>query len=577
MLSLFAAVCIVYLPFLSNPFVFDDQYIFSHNMADHYTHSLFQFERRWLSYASLGWTDSIFSGVLPHPFRLGNMFLHAANVVLLLFLLRQLISTVIPEDEKSTVVIWGTWFGALIFACHPVAVYAVGYVVERSILMSTLFSLVTQWAYLRGLLTGQKHWLLLVVCAYFMACFSKEHSVMVLGLLAAQTVLLRTKFTAVKGALWAAWIALLAIALLVVFLENGVFGIAYEPMAANSFEQHGIVESTSMMHALSALTQAGLFFKYLLLWLIPNPAWMSVDIRVNFVPSLFAWQGWLGVAGFVAYGVLGGRLLFRPGWMGLAGLALLYPWLQFVVEFLAIRVQEPFVLYRSYLWMPGMKLFFPLLLAKLQNNRIYNPKEPFGLNLSKAGDEKLVADSTRPVAMSQAEGSPRTAPELTETPISILLGMGFIAILLISLSWNRLWIFADNYRLWNDAALLLHSEKEVGADRIFYNRGLAEMAAQKWEDAIADFQRSVTLAPQLAPIHHALGIAYMNAKRNQDALAEFDAAIAINPDDASYYYAKGLSLKRLNQDDLAIRQIEKSCELKNMAACAIIKMNSGKK
>ncbi|MEJ1959089.1 MAG: hypothetical protein WDM70_06205 [Nitrosomonadales bacterium] len=340
MLSLFAVVCIVYVPFFGNPFVFDDLLFFSGNIPESFTHSLFQLQLRWLSNASLGWTATIFSDVIPHPFRVGNTLLHTANVILLFFLLRQLITAAVRKDDIPSPDNWGAWFGALIFACHPVAVYAVGYVVERSILMATLFSLVMQLAYLRGLLTGEKRWLVVAVFAYFLACFSKEHSVMTIALLAAQTFLFSKKIVAGKWPLIATWLALLAVAvlLIVVFMhEKGALGITYEPMAANSFSQHGIVESSSMLHMLSALTQAGLFFKYLLLWWIPNPAWMSVDMREYFVASLSAWQGWLGAIGFTVYGILGGWLLCQRGWLGLVGLALLYPWLQFMVEFPAIR------------------------------------------------------------------------------------------------------------------------------------------------------------------------------------------------------------------------------------------------
>lgn len=542
--SLLAAVCLVYLPFLGNPFVFDDLSANIGNMAARFTHSQFQFEPRWLPLASLGWTSAIFSDVLPHPFRLGNLLLHAANVVLLFFLLRQLVGAVIPDHEKPSATIWGAWFGALIFACHPVAVYAVGYLIQRSILMATLFSLVAQLAYLRGLLGGQKRWLALAASAYFLACFSKEHSVMLPALLLAQTMLLRTNITAPKEALWATWVALFAIALRVVSGTWGLFGAASEPMASNSFGQHGIAESTLMLHGLSALTQAGLFFKYLLLWCIPNPAWMSVDMREYFVPSWLAWQGWLGAAGFVTYGALGGWLLLRPKWMGLAGLALLYPWLQFMVEFPSIRVQEPFVLYRSYLWMPGMMLFFPLLLAR--------PALSPSVKLRTGAAERFPGRRT-------------------------LLGLGFVVLLLVPLAWNRLWVFADSYRLWNDAALLLRSERETGADRIFYNRGNAELAAKKWEDAIADFKRAISLSPQLGPVYYPLGVAYMNTGRYQEALAQFDAAIALRPDEANYYYAKALSLKRLHREDLAMRQMEKSCELKNTMACLIVQMNPDRK
>ena len=155
--------------------------------------------------------------------------------------------------------------------------------------------------------------------------------------------------------------------------------------------------------------------------------------------------------------------------------------------------------------------------------------------------------------------------------------MGVVVLLLIPLAWNRLWVFADSYRLWNDAALLLNNGSEAGADRIFYNRGNAELSEQKWEAASEDFLRAVSLSPQLAPIHYGLGIAYMNTRRNQDALKQFDMAITLKPDDASYYYAKGMSLKRLHQDDLAMRQMEKSCELKNVMACMIVQSKTSKK
>ncbi|MBI5437252.1 MAG: tetratricopeptide repeat protein [Nitrosomonadales bacterium] len=539
LLSLFAAVCLVYLPFLGNPFVFDDLNFFSGAVPEIYAHSWFHFDLRWLPYASLGWTAAIFSDAVPHFFHLGNALLHAANVVLLFYLLRQLAGMVIAGHEKSSAVIWGAWFGALFFAIHPVAVYAVGYVIQRSILLATLFSLVMQLAYVRGLLTGQKRWLALAVAAYFLAVFSKEHSVMMLGVLAATTILLRKGDGEAVGhpaasplrglreknqtdtrMLWLVWGAFIAVGLLVVLRAKGVFGTPYEAMAASLFEQQGVVESTPMLHLLSVLTQAGLFFKYLLLWWLPNPAWMSVDMREHFISSWSAWQGWLGIIGFMVYGALAGWLMLRPRWAGLAGLALLYPWLQFVVEFSSIRVQEPFVLYRSYLWLPGMMLFFPLLLTKLPGRRT-------------------------------------------------LLGLGLATLLFLPLAWDRLWTFADNYRLWNDAAQLLHSEQEPGADRIFYNRGQAEAAMHKWEDAIADFQRVVAVSPQLAPVRYELGMTYVNVGNYQKAREQFDVEIALAPDEGRAYFGKGLALMGLHEKEQASIQLQRGCKLGIWEACLV--------
>jgi len=178
------------------------------------------------------------------------------------------------------------------------------------------------------------------------------------------------------------------------------------------------------------------------------------------------------------------------------------------------------VLYRSYLWMPGMFLLVPLLMLKFPRRRT-------------------------------------------------MLISGLIAILLIPLAWNRLWTFSSHFRLWDDAALLLTTPNVSGADRIFYNRGQANAAAHQWDDAIEDFKRTAALSPQLAPVHYELGMAYINRGDWEVALEQFNASIAINPEDGRFYYGKGLALMKLHQRDPALQQLKKGCELDNQGACML--------
>lgn len=530
MLSLVAAVFLVYLPFLGNPFFFDDLSFFMSGAAEHYAGAGFHFDLRWFAYASLGWTAALFSDVVPHFFHLGNLLLHAANVILLFYLLRQLIGAVFPDQRHSPKMIWGAWLGALVFALHPVAVYATGYVVQRSILMATLFALLTQMAYLRGLLTGKMHWFALAVLCFFLAVFSKEHSVLTPLVLAALTPLLGERNIASKRVLWVTWSAFLLVAVLVTLRARGIFGAPYEPMAAELFEQQGVLAGTPMLHLLSVLTQTGLFFKYLLLWLLPNVSWMSVDMREPFVANWADWSAWGRFFAFIVYGVAAFRLLLRGGTKGLIGFALLYPWLQFGVELVGIRVQEPFVLYRSYLWMPGLALLIPLLLLQFRQRRTI-----------------------------------------------LLLVLGCVAILFISLAWNRLWVFGDKFRIWNDAALLLKYETVVGADRIFFNRGQGLMEEQKWEEAARDFERSAAISPQLEPVRYNLGMAYSKAGHYQEAVDQFEAAISIQPNDGRAYFAEGIALKHLHRNEEAIKKFEQSCKLNNFAACLLISAHQGGK
>lgn len=515
---------LVYVPFLGNPFVFDDMPFLSATI-DYYATAPFHFDLRWFPYATLGWTWAFF-GESPYVYRIGNLALHAANGVLLFYWLRQLLSLYTGPGEQHTRITRAAWAGSLFFVCHPVAVYATGYMVQRSTLMATLFVLVMLSTYFRGLTSGKRIWLVASVSAYFLAFFSKEHSVMAPAIAVMLSVLLSTRIKISRYAQWMTWGAFAAVGLFGLLRVKGLIGVpyesAFEAVGADSyFTQSGLSGMQPLLlHLLSVLTQAGLFFKYLLLWWWPNPAWMSVDMRVHFVDSIRDWQAWTAAVAFVAYGVSAAWLLFRRGRLGLVGFALLYPWFMFLVEFSSIRVQEPFVLYRSYLWLPGMALLIPLLLTRFSSQR------------------------------------------MTVVTVVVMLG-------LILLAWNRLWTFSDPYHLWNDAALMLKDGKVVGADRIYYNRGNASLSSRNWDMAIADYQRVIANNPKIQPVYLNLGSAYYGARRYREALAAYDNAIRFNPKDAQAYLGKGLSFQHLHNEAAALEEINISCRLGNIAGCII--------
>ena len=522
-IALIAAVFAVYLPFWGNPFFFDDIPFFYGGVAENYAHTWIHFPLRWISYATLAWTEVWFSNVATHTYHLGNVLIHAANVILLFFLLREIVVVALPvSPESRSVLTWGAWLGAMIFALHPVAVFAVGYVVQRSILLATFFVLVMQLTYLRGLMTGKALWLGLSVCSYFLAVFSKEHSVMIPAIILILTILARDRLQASRAVLSLAWLGFVAVGILIILRARGVFGIPYEPMAAALFEQQGAIESTPVLHMLSIMTQAGLFFKYLLLWLIPNPAWMSVDMREQFVASLAAWQGWVGAGLFVVFGFAGIALLRGGGVCKLVGFALLYPWLQFILEFSTVRVQESFVLYRSYIWMPGLMMLVTLAVMKWSSR-------------------KTIA---------------------IFTAIALMLSIAAV---------NRLWIFADSYRLWDDVVRLLPDGSETpGADRIYFNRAQALEAHGRIQEAIEDLRQSLAISPQYAPVHFELGWLYLVSKEYDEAMIQFDQAITIDPEFARAYYGKALIMKVRHENEQAKALMEKSCQLEKQSVACLI-------
>lgn len=511
--------CLVYFPFLNSSFIFDDLPFFSGNAASEFSGSIFSFNLRWLPYASMGWTWAFF---LENPFyyRIINLLIHGINGVLLFYLFLQIKQIALKSHKTSTENLNSAWLAAVLFVCNPVAVYAVGYMIQRSILLALMFSLVLQLAYIKGLTSGKARWLVVAAIAYFLAVFSKEHSVMVLAVLVALTWLIWSDKKISKLGLVIIWVCFISIALLIIFRARGVFGVPYEPTAAALFKHQGVKEVSSDLLLLSILTQAKLYFKYLILWIFPVPPYMSIDMREQYVTGMGAWGGWSGIFGYIAYGIFAIQLLIRKELKGLIGFALLYPWLQFILEFSTIRVQEVFVLYRSYLWMPGIFLIAMLIIDKYYSVRL-----------------KL-----------------------------IVLMMIF---LIIGFSWNRLWVMADEFRLWNDAAKLINKENESSADRIYYNRGLVHVSRQEWQKASEDMERVIKISPDVPQAHYWNAMALANMGKNVEAIKEFNNMIKKNSEDAQAYFGMGMVYKKIHKQDESIMAMKKACSFGNRIACII--------
>ena len=74
---------------------------------------------------------------------------------------------------------------------------------------------------------------------------------------------------------------------------------------------------------------------------------------------------------------------------------------------------------------------------------------------------------------------------------------------------------------------------------VWSNRGNIRVNENKLDEAIADFDRSITLAPQYSDSYLNRGIAYEGKKMWQDALADYNRALEINPRDAMAYNNRG--------------------------------------
>ncbi len=515
---LLAAVVALYGQFLWNPIVFDDNQFFTVDNKGNFPVSSYHFsllELRSLPYATLAWTKAAF-GLDLISFRIGNLLLHCAVVLALFYFLEKLIAAVHGENARLA-----AFFTALLFALHPVAVYGAGYLVQRSIVLAMLFSLLAMLAYVQGSVRQKQLWLWVSVPLYYLAVFSKEHAIMLPAVLLALTVLLHKDWKAKLKQRWVIFATYAAIGLFVLLARRGLLGSVYEINGADMLQEVHLGKHSYLM---SILTQSGLFFKYLLLWLVPNPAWMSVDMREPFADGLLS-PYWFGLLGFVGYGVLAVKLLLKRGVAGVIGFVMLFSWLMFATEFSTVRIQESFVLYRSYLWMPLLLVIVPLLLFKLCAKK---------------------------------------------TALSVLF---LISVLMAPLAWDRLTTFSHPLLLWDDAAKLVEGKKYLpGMERIYHNRGLALSKTRLKQQAIDDYTTAIRMKPDYSFVYNDRGAAYAALGRYTEALNDFDSAIRFKPDYGLPYVNRGLMLEKFGRHPEARQSFDVACKLGYQGACAKLKM-----
>jgi tetratricopeptide (TPR) repeat protein len=271
------------------------------------------------------------------------------------------------------------------------------------------------------------------------------------------------------------------------------------------------------------LTQAALFFKYLALTLVPYSGWMSIDMRVPFAQHLTEPKYVFAAVAFLGYGLTAAILLFKGGRRALVGFALISPWILFGVEFSTVRIQEAFVLYRAYLWIPMLFLLVPVLTNTL-NNKIFWPL------------------------------------------LLCVAGLFFVS------AHNRLESFTSTFALWNDAVEKLPKTDNLpGAERPYFNRANEFMAIRNRTAAIADFSKAIQLNPNLSPFYLSRGYAYWQEKKYLLATQDVNMAIQLEPNNGNAYFVGGLISKSTGDITKANNKFEIACRLKSMGACIEIK------
>ncbi|HSG77144.1 MAG TPA: tetratricopeptide repeat protein [Burkholderiales bacterium] len=501
-LAVAALAAALYVPFLGNPLVFDDKIFFTGWRFSYYATHPLGFDLRLPPYFSLTMTHALEGGIVAQ--RVVSLILHIGCALVLYRLLLDLQrATVRPTNDADAALRAG--IGAAAFALHPAAVYGAAYLVQRSIVMATLFGLASAVLFLRGLRRGSHADAISAALLYSLAVLSKEHAVLIPAAVVPVLVLAQAerRFALRHAVIYLA--ACAPAAIFVTLLSTGVIGGVYEEGAAAIAAQVSAAGGEDILQhslALSAVTQAGLFFKYLGLWLWPDPGLMSIDLRVDFAAG---WSvAWIvaKVAGFIAFGALGAALLLRRGALGLVGFGALYAWLLFFVEFTAVRYQEPLVLYRSYLWGPGVICMVVAGLSRL----------------------------------------PRKGALAAGLAASLALAWG---------AHDRLVTFSNPLLLWEDAAAKLPESPVPWGSRTLYGLGREYLYAGQPDKAIAITERCAQLYPKTVQCVYARGAIHLHLEQYELARQHLQRALDLKPEDGVIHHRLGLALEGLERLDEA--------------------------
>jgi Flp pilus assembly protein TadD len=377
---LFTAVLLVYGPGLQNEYIFDDARIADGTFL-RAQGSFFEFRLRWLSTGSFNWIHTLTGKNMPAQ-RVVNVLLHLGTCwalykfFALLFPHVAYSETTRAEPGFAASQLAALRVGVLVYAMHPIAAYAVGYLIQRSIVMATLFGVLACWAFVRGVTEKKWPWYVVALVFYAMGIFSKQQVAFIAGLAFPLYIFLERPDRARVIVILAVAGTLLGVALVALpYLDTSelIGRLVDEPSRAFAAQLDSQRPGAlAQIYPLSILNEAALFFYYGALWVLPYVGWMSIDMHPPFPLTLTTIPHVVGAMAYLALLIAAVVAVVRRSdvW-GFVGLCLLFPLILFWTEFSTVWVQDPFVLYRSYLWAIPIPALVAILLTGFSPGTLY--------------------------------------------------------------------------------------------------------------------------------------------------------------------------------------------------------------
>ena len=464
------------------------------------------------------WFQRRLWGLHPLPYHLVNVLLHAANGVVVYFLLRQLR---IPA----------AWLAAMVWALHPVNVESVAWITELTNTQSGLFFFLSLLFFLKFAEEKQQR--------------DRWYSGYVAGLWYVAAL-----GCGVAAILSNATTAVLPLALLLaVRWQRGYWERADAVRIAPYFGMAWLVSGLAILEQYSQTLKAGAtewqlgraerlvvagkavwFYAARVLW----------PFRLAFVYPRWAihassvWS-WVPISALVALTVALWRCrgrawcraaLFAGGYFVVALLPMLgfFNLFFFRYSFVADHFQ--------YLASVGIIALVCATAAALRQRA-----DSSAVALAKAGWRRQVGEA----------GLARRGGSVAAVAVALLLTA------LGTLTWRQARVYQNSETLWRDTLA-----KNPGCWMAHDNLGSLLLLQGKTSDAIAHYEQALRLQPGSVEPHCYLGYAYWLDGKISDAIAHYEQALRIQPDLPHVHYNLAIALERAGRTEDAIAHYEQA-------------------
>jgi len=604
-LLLIASTLLVYAPIKDYPFInYDDNLYVTNNpwvqrgltwerarWAMTTLEAAFWHPLTWLSHM----LDVQLFGLNPSGHHLTNLLLHLANVLLLFGVL-----------QRMTGEVWRSALVAALFALHPLNVESVAWVAERKNVLSTLFWLLTIWAYVSYVRKPGWQRYLGVMGAFVLGLMAKpmlvtlpcvlllldywplgrlgkdwrefqkrlprlvvEKLPLFIPVVAASVVAIKAQSQAGALSSWE-WLplgtrvgnAVLAYGL---YLKQMVWPmdlVVFYPHPGSSLGAWPLVLATLVLVGISLVVGwQGQRYRYLVvgwLWYLGTMVPVSgfIQVGAHSMADRYAYVPFIGLFMIAVWGAtdMMRSMRLKREWLAVAALCMLMP--------LAVlsRVQL------SY-WRNTTALFEHVLVVNPNNHLAHNllgvesmEKREFAqaqqrfLEAIKIGPKYAPAYNNLGLVLLEQERFDEAAErfsqafEVDPNSVDALNNLGIV------------WLRKGKFR---EATIQFSQAMKVDPNYApaYGNMGLVLAAQERYEEAIDRYDRALEIAPDSYDNLNNLGLALMATDRLDQALAHLSRAQKVNPNNVEAYANLGLALAKAGRTEEAAQRLSQAIEI----------------